>query len=161
MATFVQRLIEARTIAVGERASGWEDAVRKGGELMVKAGLCEDRYIDKIVENHKSIGPYFIIAPGIAMPHAKPEEGVLKTGYALVTLSEPVRFGDEENDPVDLLIFAGAANREEHNEEVVPQIAELCDSEAYIQELREAQDPEAAAAVLRRFEEALLAGELE
>ena len=160
MASFVDRLIESDTIAVGVNAADWEDAVRTGGAMMVEKGLAEGRYIDAIVDNHKTIGPYFIVAPGIAMPHAKPENGVLKTGYALMTLETPVEFGDEENDPVDILIFAGAINREEHNQEAIPQIAELCDSEEYIEALRNAGDKGAVVSALKRFAAALDAGEL-
>lgn len=147
MAGFVPRPIDSNTIAIGINAPDWEDAVRRGGELMLKAGLAESRYIDAIIENHKTIGPYFVIAPGIAMPHAKPENGVLKTGYAPVSHEKPVEFGDEENDPVDLLLCAGAINREEHNTEVVPEIAELCDSDEAI-------------AVLQRFQKAVESGEI-
>lgn len=161
MASFVERLIESGTIAVGAKVADWEDSIRYGGLLMVNAGLAESRYIDAIIENHKTIGPYFVIAPGIAMPHAKPENGVLKTGYALVTLSEPVVFGDDDNDPVDILIFAGAINREEHNQEAIPQIAELCDNEAYIERLRQAGDTRTVETVLLDFARAMDAGELD
>ena len=161
MASFVERLIESDTIAVGWEASDWEQAVRTGGAMMVSAGLAEERYIDTIVENHKTIGPYFVIAPGIAMPHAKPDKGVLKTGYALILLKNPVEFGDEENDPVDILIFAGAINQEEHNQEAIPQIAELCDSDEYIDALRNAGSKDNVITVLRKFAAALEAGELD
>jgi len=161
MASFVERLIASNTILVGAEASDWEQAVRIGGDMMVKAGLAEPRYIEAIINNHKEIGPYFIVAPGIAMPHAKPENGVLQTGYALVTLKSPVEFGDEENDPVDVLIFAGAVNREEHNQEAIPQIAELCDSEKYIKELRGAGNLNEMTAALQRFAAAMEAGELD
>lgn len=161
MASFVERLIESGTIAVGREAADWEESVRMGGKMMIDAGLASESYIEAIIDNHKTIGPYFIIAPGIAMPHAKPENGVLKTGYALVTLKTPVVFGDEENDPVDILIFAGAINREEHNQEAIPQIAELCDSEKYIEALRNAGSKAAVESVLKEFAAALEAGELD
>lgn len=161
MPNFVERILTSKTIAVRQAASDWEAAVRQGGAMMVNAGLIEPRYLDAIVHNHRTIGPYFVLAPGIAMPHAKPENGVLKTGYALVTLAEPVEFGDPENDPVDILIFAGAINREEHNQEVVPQVAELCDSETYMEALRGATTIGAAEAVLKDFSRAMEAGELE
>lgn len=161
MASFVGRLRQSNTIAVKQSVTDWEEAVRIGGRLMVAAGLVEPRYIDAIIANHKEMGPYFVIAPGIAMPHAKPENGVIKTGYAVVTLSAPVEFGDEDNDPVDVLIFAGAVDREEHNQEAVPQIAELCDSERFIDALRNAADPNAVHGILEEFERALNAGELE
>ena len=161
MASFVERLISSGTIAVKIKAADWEDSVRIGGKMMVEKGLVENRYIEAIIENHKTIGPYFVIAPGIAMPHAKPEKGVLKTGYALITLKSPVVFGDEENDPVDILIFAGAVNQEEHNQEAIPQIAELCDSEEYIEALRSAGDVATIQTVLTKFAAALEAGELD
>lgn len=161
MACFVDRLIESGTIAVRQSVSDWEEAVQLGGEMMKKAGLITDAYTRAMINNHKEIGPYYIIAPGIAMPHAKPENGVLKTGYALVTLTSPVEFGDEENDPVDLLIFAGANNREEHNQEAVPQIAEIVDSEEYIEALRAAKSNEDAVQVLQDFGRAFEAGEFD
>ncbi len=161
MACFVDRLIDSETIAVRQSVSDWEEAVQLGGDMMKKAGLITDAYTQAMINNHKEIGPYYIIAPGIAMPHAKPENGVLKTGYALVTLRTPVEFGDEDNDPVDLLIFAGANNREEHNQEAVPQIAEIVDSEEYIDALRAAESNADAVEVLRKFGRAFEAGEFD
>jgi PTS system ascorbate-specific IIA component len=161
MSSFIQRLMSSDTIATGLEAADWEAAVRFGGGMMIKAGLCEPRYIEAIIDNHRSFGPYFIVAPGIAMPHAKPENGVLKTGYAFVMLSRPVEFGDPDNDPVDMLIFAGAVNREEHNEEVVAQVAELCDSDAYIERLRGADGIAEVKEILLDFDRAFQAGELE
>ncbi len=161
MANFVDRLITSGTIAVGKEVRDWEDAVRTGGLMMVNAGMVNNNYVEAIIANHKEIGPYFVIAPGIAMPHAKPENGVLKTGYALITLKKPVLFGDKENDPVDILIFAGAINREEHNQEVIPQVAELCDSEKYIDALRKADSKSGVEKVLKEFAAELESGELD
>ena len=161
MASFVQRIQDNDTILVKCPAGDWEEAIRRGGKLMIDAGFVEPRYIDAIVQNHKDIGPYFVVAPGIAMPHAKPENGVVATGYAVMTLAEAVDFGDEDNGPVDILIFAGAINREEHNSEAMPQIAELCDSDRFIDELRRAPDVATVKSVLTEFERALDAGELD
>jgi ascorbate PTS system EIIA or EIIAB component len=161
MPCFVDRLIASNTIAVGKEVAGWEEAVRLGGKMMLDAGLIEQSYVDAMVNNHKTIGPYYILTPGLAMPHAKPENGVLKTGYALLTLKTPVEFGDEENDPVDILIFAGAINREEHNQEAVPQIAEICDSEKYTDALRAAKTNDEAIEVLKDFAAAFEAGEFD
>ena len=161
MPCFVDRLIASNTIAIGKEVAGWEEAVRLGGKMMVDAGLIKESYVDAMVNNHKTIGPYYILTPGLAMPHAKPENGVLKTGYALLTLKTPVEFGDEENDPVDILIFAGAINREEHNQEAVPQIAEICDSEKYTDALRASKTNEEAIEVLKDFAAAFEAGEFD
>lgn len=152
MANFVDQLISNDAIITKAKAADWEEAVRVGGDFMIKAGMVKEEYINTIINNHKEIGPYFIITPGIAMPHAKPEEGVIKTGYTLVTLSEPVYFGDEENDPVDILIFIGSVNREEHNMEVIPQIVDFCESETAIEAIRNATDVETVIKALKDFE---------
>ncbi len=49
-----------------------------------------------------------VIAPGIALAHARPENDTLQVGMSIVTLSTPVNFGSEANDPVELVIaFCG------------------------------------------------------
>lgn len=151
MAGFIQRLLESGNLSIKVHTTDWEDSVWKCGKMMIDSGNCTVGYVETAINNHKEIGPYYVIAPGIAMPHAKPEEGVLKTGYALMTLATPVEFGDEENDPVDVLIFAGAINRKEHNTEAIPQIAELCDSEEHIEAIRRAKNIPQLESALRAF----------
>ena len=58
------------------------------------------------------------------MPHARPEEGVLKAGFSILTLKEGVEFGSAENDPVDLIIGLAANNSNEHVE-VIQKITEI------------------------------------
>ena len=43
-----------------------------------------------MVDEH---GPYIVIAPGLALAHARPGPEVLADGLAVVTLAEPVPFG--------------------------------------------------------------------
>lgn len=80
-----QSLIENNSILLNQSAANWEDAIKIGTDLLVKAGTIEPRYYDNIVSKIKEMGPYIILAPGLAMPHARPEEGVIKTSFALVT----------------------------------------------------------------------------
>lgn len=63
-----------------------QDAVKIGVDLLVAADVVEPRHYRAILDGVEQFGPYFVIAPGLAMPHGRPEEGVKKTGFALVTL---------------------------------------------------------------------------
>lgn len=108
-----QSLIENNSILLNQSASSWEEAVKIGTDLLVKAGTIEPRYYDNIVSKVKEMGPYIILAPGLAMPHARPEEGVLKTSFALVTLDKPVFFEGEE-DGVDVLITLAGSDSDQH-----------------------------------------------
>ena len=98
------------------KAEGWEDAVRQGGELLIQAGKCEKRYVDEMVKAVETMGPYMVLAPGLALAHARPEDGVLALGMSVITLETPVEFGSEANDPVSLIISFGGVDRESHVE---------------------------------------------
>ncbi|OLS03203.1 ascorbate-specific phosphotransferase enzyme IIA component [Tissierella creatinophila DSM 6911] len=107
-------IITKDTIRLNVDAKDWEDAVRIGGTLLVNVHAAEERYVDAMIETVKDIGPYIVILEGIAMPHARPEKGALKMGMSLVTLKNPIEFGNEENDPVKLVISFCAVDSKTH-----------------------------------------------
>jgi len=96
------------------KSGDWEEAVRCGGQLLVEGGVCEPRYVDAMVQAVRDLGPYMVLAPGIALAHARPEDGVLAVGMSLITLASPVEFGSEANDPVQLIISFGGVDKEKH-----------------------------------------------
>jgi mannitol/fructose-specific phosphotransferase system IIA component (Ntr-type) len=92
----------------------WRGAVRQGGELLQRAGICEVRYVDAMIRAVEQLGPYMVLAPGLALAHARPEDGVIKVGMSIITLSTPVDFGSKENDPVKLVISFGGIDKTSH-----------------------------------------------
>lgn len=129
-------LVQNRSIRLQAEAKTWQEAVKIGVDLLVDAGVVEPRYYQAILDGVARFGPYFVIAPGLAMPHGRPEEGVLKTGFALVTLKTPLTFNHEENDPVDILITLAATDANTHQEVGIMQIVDLFDDEANFNRLR-------------------------
>lgn len=79
-------LAENKSIRLQAEANTWQEAVKIGVDLLVAADVVEPRYYQAILDGVEQFGPYFVIAPGLAMPHGRPEEGVKKTGFSLVTL---------------------------------------------------------------------------
>ena len=130
-------------------ASDWESAIIMGGRFLVENRAATPEYLETIIKKCRDNGPYFVIAPGIAMPHARPEEGALALGYSLVTLKKGINFGDPENDPVRLMIYIAAPNVKAHNEEAVCQIADLCDDEATIEKIINASTSGEIAGILK------------
>ena len=61
------------------------------------------------------MGHYIVIAPHFSIPHARPEDGVNRTAFALVTLASPVKFEGEE-ELVDVLITLAGSTSDEHME---------------------------------------------
>lgn len=128
-------------VAVNVTTSDWEDAVDIVGRIMVDAGFVQMRYVDAMKHTIKELGPYSVIAPGIAMPHARPEDGVLKSGFALITLATPVEFGSSQNDPVQIVIAFGAVDKEQHIESLA-KIAKIFSDQSRVKEVIQADSKE-------------------
>ncbi len=110
-----ESLIENNSIKLNQSAADWKAAIKIGTDLLERAGTIEPCYYDTIIGNIEKMGPYIILAPGLAMPHARPEEGVIKTSFALVTLKEPVVF-EGEDEPVSVLITLAGSDSDKHME---------------------------------------------
>lgn len=101
-------------IEVGFAAKNRSEAIAESGRLLVASGRVEQPYVDEMIKAVEDHGPYIVIAPGIALAHGRPSKLVLDTGISLVTLAEPVPFGNEKNDPVRLVIGLAAFDHTAH-----------------------------------------------
>jgi len=146
-------LLAEKTVALRQSPATWQEAVRIGVEKLVEAGAVEDRYHQAILDNVAKNGPYFVLVPGFAMPHARPEDGVVRTSFSLVTLSTPVEFGNKDNDPVDVLLTIAADDAKSMNEEVIVQVMNLLDCDEAMEALRNAATPEDVAAAFEMVPE--------
>ncbi len=92
----------------------WQEAVQVAGQLLVNIGSIQQSYVDAMEKVIRDLGPYAVIAPGIVLLHARPEDGVNEPCFGLVTLATPVSFGHSQNDPVDLVFVLGATDKNSH-----------------------------------------------
>ena len=117
-------MINKNMIALKEDINTPEEAIKKAAELLFESGYITKEYIDAMLETYKVNGAYIVIAPKFAMPHARPENGVIKSGFSILTLKEGVNFGSKDNDPVELIIGLAASNSDKHIE-VIQKITEI------------------------------------
>jgi len=110
----VKKLIRKNLVDVDVTVEDWQGAIRAAGKLMVEDGAVEERFVDAMIRVAKEFGPYIVVAPGIALPHARPEDGVIQASIAIVRLSTLVEFGNEDNDPVYLVVALAAVDHEQH-----------------------------------------------
>lgn len=106
--------IDRRSVKVGAEVDDWRAAVRLAGSLLVDAGAAEERYVDAMIRTVEELGPYVVLAPGIAVPHARPEHGAVQVGFSVLVLRTPVKFGAKDNDPVDLVFGFATPSAEAH-----------------------------------------------
>jgi PTS system ascorbate-specific IIA component len=128
-----ESLAQNHSIRLQAEAETWQEAV-KSASICWWPPTVEPRYYQAILDG-VAARPLFCDRPGLA-PHGRPEEGVKKTGFALVTLKKPLIFNHEDNDPVDILITMAAVDATTHQEVGIMQIVNLFDDEANFDRLR-------------------------
>ncbi len=123
-----ESLIENNSIKLNQTAANWEEAIKIGTDLLVASGAIEPRYYENIISKIKEMGPYIVLAPGLAMPHARPEEGVIRTAFGLTTLAQPVDFDGEQ---ISVLVTLAGSDSDTHMEGImeITQIFDDPDSE--------------------------------
>lgn len=137
----IEKLLNLSLVEVGAEANNWEEAVRIAGLVLFKNQKIENRYIESMVKTVKIMGPYIVIAKGVAMPHGRPEDGVLENSLAIISLKEPVVFGSSDFDPVSL-IFAICAKDSEGHIELLKDLSSILDEESLLERISRAESRE-------------------
>lgn len=95
----LKELIEQGLFEIYDEPMHWEDAIRASVGPLVKAGACTEQYAEVIIERIKTHGPYIVLAPELALPHAEDCEHVNRSAVCFVKFNQPVSFAEE--DPYD------------------------------------------------------------
>ena len=114
MTLLVNNALGLGSILLQQRAVDWRESFQLAGNALVASKRVTETYIQEMIDAFEELGPYMVIAPGIALAHARPSKSVLETGLSLVTLSDPVVFGSINNDPVRLVIGLAAVDHDSH-----------------------------------------------
>ncbi|MGL5656642.1 MAG: PTS sugar transporter subunit IIA [Fusobacteriaceae bacterium] len=123
-------------ICIVESVKDWREAVKKSGEILLKNGVIEERYIDAAIKNIETLGNYIVLTDNVAMPHARPEDGVKETGLSLLVIKEGVDFSDEKV----YLVFMLASKDSNSHIEIIKKLSNLIDDEELISKLMEVKN---------------------
>lgn len=129
----VHALKDNDSIRLGLTAKDWKEAIKLSVLPLIESKAVDERYYHAIIESTEEYGPYYILMPGMAMPHARPEAGVNKDAFSLVTLTKPVIFPDGKE--VKVLLTLAATSSDIHTSVAIPQIVALFELENSIERL--------------------------
>lgn len=132
----------------------WQDAVKKSGKRLLDMGYISESYIEAMIHNIKVNGPYIIISPEFAMPHADLDAGSYKTGMNLIRLTESVNFGKDQSAITKFVCCLCAVDYKTHIKALINLINILA-NEKFRKELKAASTPKQAARIIREYEYAL------
>lgn len=92
----------------------WKDAIRLAAQPMLKSGQIRATYPEAMIAKVEEFGPFINLGSGIAIPHARPEDGVNEVGMSMLVLDKPIYLLDDPNQEIYLLICIAAIDNETH-----------------------------------------------
>lgn len=133
-------MVKLQNIQIIDSADTWEDAVRVSLKPLVDGGYAEPRYAENVIADIKDVGPYVVLTDDIALIHARPEEGAIKTQMGLTLLRNPVHFEGSDSDVT--LLFALAAQDSTSHVDAIRVLASFCMDESKVEQLKSCTTPE-------------------
>jgi PTS system ascorbate-specific IIA component len=134
-------------IVLGADAADWRAAVDLVGAALTASGATTAEYGHEMIRMIEEHGPYVVIAPGLALAHARPGPAVLRDGLAVVTLATPVAFGNAHNDPVRVVLGLAVASPE-HHLSLIAEVANVFNDSDAIARIATAESTDAVRAIL-------------
>lgn len=144
-------LLNEETIQVKDRVEHWREAITIAAQPLISKKTITGTYIRKMIQNVETHGPYIVVAPKIAIPHAEPGDGASDIGMSLLKLNEPVSFSSDAKHDVYFIIVLAAIDNESHlkalsqlirifsNEDQIEQMLNIDTSKELIHFLKQIQ----------------------
>ena len=117
----------------------WQDAIRASARGLVEKGYMTESYVDAMIESVNEHGPYIVIAPNIAMPHARPEKGAKKVGFSVTVTEEAVEFASDPMYHARLLVTLSCVDSHTHLE-MMQALVEVLGDDAQVKTILETND---------------------
>ena len=119
----LKELVTCKHYKFADEAESWRDAIRMSCAPLEADGSVTADYKEEIIRAVERYGPYIIIMPNVAIPHAqKCTDSVKRTAVSFLKLKKPVCFMDGEQKEYYVQNFFTLA---------------CCDAEAHIKNLTE------------------------
>ena len=125
-------------IKVLDSVSSYEEAIKLSCNILQERNSIRDTYFDSIISKINEYGPYFCIAPKIAMPHAKPEDGAIENDLCLLKLNNPVDFLGKE---VQLFLTLSSKDKNSHLD-LMKKVVSICNDDDKLNKILNSKNEE-------------------
>ncbi|MBC2076771.1 BglG family transcription antiterminator [Listeria marthii] len=143
----LEELLPKERIAFQESVADWREAIQVASKSLQQEGYISRNYQHAMIENIEKLGPYIVIAPGIALPHASVDDGAYRVGMSLLRLDKPVSFSSKAKDQVRLIIVLASIDSYTHIN-ALSQLTNLIMKHHLLEQIEQAESAAEIAAML-------------
>lgn len=118
-----EKLITQNKIIVIDKVDSWQESIKIAAKPLLDNNSIKEEYVTSIIDNINKLGFYIVLDEYIAMPHSRPENGVLKTDISFLKVNDGVMYGDDKI----YLIFLLAAKDSNTHIDLIKNLLEIFD----------------------------------
>ena len=108
----LSELLPLENIKVIDKVKDWKEAIKVSSMPLQIGNYIKDEYIDEMIKNVEQNGSYMVVNDVVALPHARTNGLVNKTGMSLLVLKDEVTFPGEKR--VKILLTFSSYDQKEH-----------------------------------------------
>ncbi|RDG37626.1 PTS sugar transporter subunit IIA [Streptomyces corynorhini] len=149
----LSELLTEEKIRFSSDSLTWRQAVTQVAEPLLAAGDITPGYVDAMIDSIAAGGTYIDLGYGIALAHARPESGAVRTAISMLRLTDgPAPLLDRPEHAVDLYFCFAAVDATAHTQAMSSLARILSDTETR-EALRAATSAADVTKLITRFEE--------
>ena len=143
----IEDILKDEHILITDKTYSWRDAIKFVSTPLYKEGIVTKHYSEAMIESVEKYGPYIIIGPHLALAHARPEDGAKQLGLSLAVFKNPVSFGEEDNEQVQVIFCLSAVDSFSHLN-IMKSLVNLIRATNKIEQLCQAKDVQSVKTIL-------------
>ncbi|UWD35080.1 PTS sugar transporter subunit IIA [Mycoplasma cottewii] len=138
---------------VDNEINSWQKAIEIASESLIKNNYVDDSYWKEIIEITDKTGPYYIVAPKIALLHLspKPEWKDKENALSLTVFKNSIKFKQEPRYHVNFCLALFAKDNSSHID-IMQKFAILFTNQKFLAELENAKNIDDVYKVLERYD---------
>jgi PTS system ascorbate-specific IIA component len=138
--SLIEKIISENLIKLHVKANDWKEAIRLSSQPLLDQKIVTSNYVDEIINSVNEYGPYFVIAPHVALAHAPGKAGAKKLAMGISVLEPSVKFNNADNDPVSYVFTLSAPDSDSHLK-AMQELVYLLTDEKFYQVLSNSETP--------------------
>lgn len=134
---YLKDLFKKENVLLKYNCKDWRQAIRVASKSLLENEYITKNYVEAMIRAVEELGPYMVIIPGIALTHASSQDGVIKENMSLCTLEEPIKFGDNGDEYVKIIVVLANKNTESYIENLL-KLIRILEKESNIEKINNA-----------------------
>ncbi|NAO99290.1 transcription antiterminator BglG, partial [Halomonas sp. MG34] len=148
----LSELLTQETICFTDEVLDWQKAIMEASQPLIQSNKVDKRYVNAMITNVEEVGTYIHIGKGIAIPHARPEDGVNQLGMSFLRTRKPVLLLDQDDHKIDIFICLAAVDSEAHLK-ALAQLTKILGDKDLLESIKSAETAEQVIEIIKKGEE--------